>query len=67
LVCKGYAQIEGIDFEETFSLVERIEAIRMFLEFDWHKDFKIYQMDVNFAFLNENIEEEVYIKQHEGF
>jgi hypothetical protein len=67
LVCKGYAQIEGIDFEETFSPVARMEAIRMFLAFSCHKDFKIYQMDVKSAFLNGNIEEEVYIEQPEGF
>ena len=52
LVCKGYAQIEGIDFEEIFALVERLEAIRMFLEFAYYKNFKLYQMDVKYMFLN---------------
>jgi hypothetical protein len=67
LVCKGYAQIEGVDFEETFSLVARLEAIRMFLAFACYKNFKIYQMDVKSTFLNGNLEEEVYIEQPEGF
>jgi hypothetical protein len=57
LVCKGYAQVEGIDFEETFSLVARLEAIRMFLAFACFKNFKVYQMDVKSAFLNGNLEE----------
>ena len=55
LVCKGYAQVEGIDFEETFSLVARLEAIRVFLEFACFQNFKIYQMDVKSTFLNGNI------------
>jgi hypothetical protein len=67
LVCKGYAQVEGIDFEETFSPVERLEAIRMFLAFACFKNFKIYQMDVKSAFLNGTLEEEVYLEQPEGF
>jgi hypothetical protein len=46
LVCKGYAQLEGVDFEETFAPVARLEAIRMFLAFSIYKKFKIYQMDV---------------------
>jgi hypothetical protein len=67
LVCKGYAQVEGIDFEETFSPVERLEAIRMFLAFACFKNFKIYQMDVKSTFLNGTLEEEVYLEQPEGF
>jgi hypothetical protein len=46
LVCKGYAHVEGIEFEETFSLLARLESIRMFLAFACFKIFKIYQMDV---------------------
>jgi hypothetical protein len=46
LVCKGYAQIEGLDFDETFAPVERLEAIRIFLSYACHKRFKVYQMDV---------------------
>jgi len=67
LVCKGYSQIEGIDFEETFSPVERIEVVRLFLAFATFKDFKVYQMDVKSAFLNGDLEEEVYIEQPDGF
>ena len=67
IVCKVYAQQEGIEFEETFSPVSRIEAIRLFLAFSSFQQFKVYQMDVKFAFLNSDIEEEVYIEQSEGF
>ena len=51
LVCKGYAQQEGIYFEETFSLVARFEAIRIFLAPSSFQKFKVYQMDVKSAFL----------------
>ena len=61
LVCKGYAQVEGIDFDETFAPVARLEAIRMFLALANYKNFKVYQMDVKSAFLNGEIQEEVYI------
>jgi hypothetical protein len=67
LVCKGYAQVEGIDFEETFSPVVRMEAIRLILACVCSKNIKVYQMDVNSAFLNGELEEEVYIEQPEGF
>jgi hypothetical protein len=46
LVCKGYAQIEGIDFEETFSLVARMEAICFILAYEWSKTIIVYQMDI---------------------
>jgi hypothetical protein len=62
LVCKGYAQVEGIDFEEIFSPVARLEAIIMFLAFACFRNFKIYQMNVKSAFLNRTLEEEVYIE-----
>ena len=52
LVCKGYAQVEGVDFEENFAPMARLEAIRMFLAFACYKKFKVYQMDVKYAFLN---------------
>jgi hypothetical protein len=52
LIYKGYAQIEGIDFDETFSPVAILEAIRMFLAYAFHKKFKVYQMDVKSSFLN---------------
>ncbi len=67
LVCKGYSQIEGIDFEETFAPVARVEAIRMFLAFSCSKGFKIYQMDVKSTFLNGQLKVEVYMEQQEGF
>eukprot|EP00253_Pinus_taeda_P023612 PITA_23612 len=67
LVCKGYAQQEGIDFEETFAPVARLEAIRMFLALSSFQNFKVFQMDVKSTFLNGDLEEEVYIEQPDGF
>ena len=67
LVCKGYAQDEGIDFEEIFSMIARLETIRMFLEFACFKNFKVYQMNAKSTFFNGNLEEEVYIEKSEGF
>jgi hypothetical protein len=67
LVCKGYAQIEGIDIEETFSPVARMEAICFLLAYACSKNVKVYQMDIKSAFLNGELEEEVYIEQPEGF
>ena len=67
LVCKGYAQVEGVDYEETFAPVARLEAIRMFLAFASHKKLKVYQMDVKSTFLNGYLEEEVYIEKPNGF
>jgi uncharacterized membrane protein YciS (DUF1049 family) len=67
LVCKGYAQIEGLDFDETFAPVARLEAIGIFLAYACHKRFKVYQMDVKSAFLNGDLNEEVYMEQLEGF
>eukprot|EP00253_Pinus_taeda_P011262 PITA_11262 len=67
LVCNGYAQEEGINFEETFAPIARLEAIRMFLALFSFQKFKVYQMDVKFAFLNGDLEEEVYIEQPDGF
>lgn len=67
LVCKGYSQMERIDFEETFSPVARIEVVILFLSYVAYKDFKVYQMDVKSAFLNGELEEEVYIKKPDGF
>lgn len=66
LVCKGYAQVEGIYFEDNLSPVSRIKSIIMLLEFVCHENLKIYQMDVKSTFLNGNLEE-VYIKQLKGF
>ncbi|GJT33546.1 retrovirus-related pol polyprotein from transposon TNT 1-94 [Tanacetum coccineum] len=67
LVAKGYRQEEGIDFEESFAPVARIEAIRIFITNDASKNMIIYQMDVKTAFLNGELKEEVYVSQPEGF
>nr|GEV65083.1 hypothetical protein [Tanacetum cinerariifolium] len=67
LVAKGYRQEEGIDFEESFSLVARIEAIRIFIANAANKNMTIYQMDVKTTFLNGELKEEVYVSQPEGF
>ncbi|GJR69166.1 retrovirus-related pol polyprotein from transposon TNT 1-94 [Tanacetum coccineum] len=67
LVARGYRQEEGIDFEESFALVARIEAIRIFLAFAAHMNMVIYQMDAKTAFLNGNLREEVYVSQPDGF
>ncbi|GJX99610.1 retrovirus-related pol polyprotein from transposon TNT 1-94 [Tanacetum coccineum] len=67
LVACGYRQEEGIDFEESFAPVARLEAIRIFLAFSAHKNMVIYQMDVKTAFLNANLREEVYGSQSDGF
>jgi hypothetical protein len=67
LVCKGYAQIEVLDFDETFAPIARLEAIRIFIACAFHKRFKVYQMDVKSSFLNGDLNEEVYMEQLEGF
>ncbi|KAH9671985.1 Integrase catalytic domain-containing protein [Citrus sinensis] len=67
LVAQGYNQEEGIDFDETFAPVARLESIRMLLAYACHKDFILFQMDVKSAFLNGYIMEEVYVKQPPGF
>nr|GEZ45969.1 retrovirus-related Pol polyprotein from transposon TNT 1-94 [Tanacetum cinerariifolium] len=60
LVDRGYRQEEGIDFEESFALVARLEAIRIFLAYAAHKNMVVYQMDVKTAFLNGNLREEKF-------
>ncbi|GKB43577.1 ribonuclease H-like domain-containing protein [Tanacetum coccineum] len=67
LVAQGYTQEEGIDYDEVFSPVVRIEAIRLFLAYASFKDFVVYQMDVKSAFMYGKIEEEVYVCQPPGF
>nr|GEW41910.1 retrovirus-related Pol polyprotein from transposon TNT 1-94 [Tanacetum cinerariifolium] len=67
LVARGYRQEEGIDFEESFALVVRLEAIRIFLAFAAHMNMVVYQMDVKTAFLNGNLRKEVYVSQPNGF
>ncbi|GJX89496.1 retrovirus-related pol polyprotein from transposon TNT 1-94, partial [Tanacetum coccineum] len=67
LVAKGYRQEEGIDFEESFAPVARIEAIRIFIANAASKNMTIYQMDIKTTFLNGELKEEVYVYQPEGF
>ncbi|GJS54493.1 retrovirus-related pol polyprotein from transposon TNT 1-94 [Tanacetum coccineum] len=67
LVAQGYTQEEGIDYDEVFASVARIEVIRLFLAYASFKDFVVYQMDVKSAFLYGRIEEEVYVCQPPGF
>ncbi|GJR08208.1 retrovirus-related pol polyprotein from transposon TNT 1-94 [Tanacetum coccineum] len=64
---RGYRQEEGIDFEESFAPVARLEAIRIFLAFATHMNMVVYQMDVKTAFLNGILREEVYVSQSDGF
>ncbi|GJS44763.1 retrovirus-related pol polyprotein from transposon TNT 1-94 [Tanacetum coccineum] len=67
LVVRGYRQEEGIDFEESFAPVVRMEAIRIFLAYMTHKSFIVFQMDMKTAFLHGSLKEVVYVCQPEGF
>jgi len=67
LVAKGFTQIQGIDYDETFSPVARFESLRLILALATLKDWEIHQMDVKSAFLNGLLEEEIYMEQPEGF
>ncbi|KAL8119296.1 hypothetical protein AgCh_016723 [Apium graveolens] len=67
LVAQGYNQQEGIDFDQTYAPVARLESIRMLLAYACYKKIKLHQMDVKSAFLNGFLEEEVYVKQPPGF
>nr|GFB34991.1 retrovirus-related Pol polyprotein from transposon TNT 1-94 [Tanacetum cinerariifolium] len=67
LVVRGYRQEEGIDFEESFALVARMEAIRIFLAYVVHNRFTVYQMDVKTAILHGLLKEDVYVCQPKGF
>ncbi|GJZ62251.1 retrovirus-related pol polyprotein from transposon TNT 1-94 [Tanacetum coccineum] len=67
LVAQGYNQQEGIDYDETYALVARLESIRILLAYACALDFKLFQMDVKSAFLNGFINEEVYVAQPLGF
>nr|GEX63371.1 hypothetical protein [Tanacetum cinerariifolium] len=66
LVVRGYRQEEGIDFEESFTPVARMEAIRIFLAYAAHKSFSVFQMDVKTSFLHGSLKEDVYVCQPEG-
>jgi hypothetical protein len=62
LVTKGYSQVEGLDFDETFAPVGRFESIHILLTYATHHDFNLYQIDIKSAFLNDPIKEEVYVE-----
>ena len=68
-MAKGYTQKECIDYEETFSPVTMLKSFRILLSISIaaHYDYEIWQMDVKTAFLNDNLEEEIYMMQPEGF
>ncbi|GJV23953.1 retrovirus-related pol polyprotein from transposon TNT 1-94 [Tanacetum coccineum] len=67
LVVRGYHQEEGIDFEESFASVDRMEAIRIFLAYAAHKSFTMFQMDMKTVFLHGTLKEDMYVCQLEGF
>jgi hypothetical protein len=67
LVAKGYSQVEGLDFDETYAPIARLESIRILLAYATYHGFKLYQMDVKSAFLNGPIKEEVYVEQPPDF
>ena len=66
-VARGFSQVEGINYDETFPPVARYSSIRSMLDLSAQMGWKIHQMDVKTVFLNGKIEEEVYIEQPEGF
>ncbi|KAI3752823.1 hypothetical protein L2E82_24860 [Cichorium intybus] len=67
LVAQGFTQMEGLDYDETFAPVARLEAIRLFLAFASFMKFKVFQMDVKTAFFHGDLPQEVYLKQPPGF
>ncbi|GJS80111.1 retrovirus-related pol polyprotein from transposon TNT 1-94 [Tanacetum coccineum] len=67
LVARGYRQEEGIDFEESFAPMARLDAILIFLAYAAHMNMIVYQIDVKTAFLNDIMREEVYVSQPDGF
>ena len=67
LVAKGFREIQEVDYDETFSPVAMLKSIRVLLIIAAYHDYEIWQMDVKTAFLNGNIEEELYMVQPEGF
>lgn len=67
LVGLGYSQVKGVDFNETFAPVARLDSIRLLFGMAYNLRIKLYQMDVNSAFLNGVLQEEVYVSQPKGF
>lgn len=64
---QGYNKEEGIDYDDIFAPIARMKAIKILIAFAAHKEFKFFQIYVKSAFLNENLKEEVYVKQPPGF
>ena len=67
LVAQGYIQVEGVDFDESFAPVARLESIRILMSIACTMNFKLYQIDVKCAFLNGYLNEEVFVEQPKGF
>jgi hypothetical protein len=67
LVAKGYSQVKGLDFDETFPPIAKLESIHILLAYATHHDFKLYQIDVKSVFLNGLIKNEVYVEQSPSF
>ena len=67
LITKGYTQREGVDYEETFSPVTMLKSIKILLSIATFYDYEIWQMDVQTSFLNDNLEESIFMSQPEGF
>ena len=67
LVVQGYSQQEGIDYDETYTLIVRLESIKKLLSFACFRNFKLYQMDIKSSLLNGFLNEEVYVKQTPSF
>jgi hypothetical protein len=66
-VAKGYSKVKSLDFDETYAPVARLESIRILLDCATYQGFKLYQMDVKSAFLDDPNKEEVYVEQPPGF
>ena len=66
-MAQGYTQVEGVDFDESFAFMARLESIRILMSIACTMNFKLYQMDVKCAFLNGYLNEEVFVEQPKGF
>ena len=66
-MAQGYTQVEGVDFDESFALVARLESIWILLSIACIMNFKLYQMDVKSVFLNRLLHEEVFVEQPKGY
>ena len=66
-MAQGYSQMEGVDYDETFASIARMESIRILLALACHLKFKLYQIDVKTTFLNGFLKEDVYVAQPKGF